>query len=237
MGCKFFTVFTYVRVMSEWMKGLFFISSCATPYWMSCWASLKVSWLIKWINYDQVRVMGLLLNSGQLRKRGRPGLQWYHFSGLIVENSLQGWVKLCSCHAPRSKKTTSWIKWQIIITDEVSLGVGVLRECIVRHLFTGMGPAGSGSPAATWLVEDCGRNRWIQVFTKRCGVFVLAHLFPVLPTRPVGLFPKETQEEEHGWLDYLLQWPLTLVEAQAGLRDCCHAFHFCIYCKNSSVTV
>lgn len=104
MGCKFYTVFTYVRVMSEWMKGLFFISSCGTPYWMSCWASLKVSWLVKWINYDQVRVMGLLLNSGQLRKRGRPGLQWYHFSGLIVENSLQGWVKLCSCHAPRSKK-------------------------------------------------------------------------------------------------------------------------------------
>lgn len=159
MGCKFYTVFTYVRVMSEWMKGLFFISSCGTPYWMSCWASLKVSWLVKWINYDQVRVMGLLLNSGQLRKRGRPGLQWYHFSGLIVENSLQGWVKLCSCHAPRSKKTTSWIKWQVIITDEVSLGVGVLRECIVRHLFTGMGPAGSGSPAATWLVEDCGQWR------------------------------------------------------------------------------
>lgn len=76
------------------------------------------------------------------------------------------------------------------------------------HLLTCGGASGCTCHAAHLLPRGSwwtvARSRWIQVFAERRGVFVLSYHLPALSTPPMGLSPKETEqeeEEEQGWLD------------------------------------
>lgn len=64
------------------------------------------------------------------------------------------------------------------------------EQGIVRHLLTKgleLSQQHHGPPAATWILEDCGRSRWVQVFTERCGVFVHTYTPPCSFHPPSGI--------------------------------------------------